>query len=493
MNYHVLGKSLGSILLILGFAMLGCFLLGVAEVWYFKVEGARTDGLFAGAVLAIGFGSLMRYFGAKGSARIMKREAVAIVGLGWTFAAGFGAIPFYLSQNSIGIAGAFFESTSGFTTTGSTVFTEIASLPKGLLLWRSLTQWLGGAGILVLFVALLNQSGVGSKSLFRQESSAPDADSLQARAHDVAVTLWRIYLGLTVLCFLGLWVLSGDHFIALTHALTTVSTGGFSPYNDSVAGFNDPLVEWWIILFMFLGGISFMLMAFVAGGKWQRLYRDNEFFAYGLIIFSSVMIITAVLMTNTDIALPFMEVLRHAAFQVVSIMTTTGYVTQDYDQWPVPTHVVLIILMMVGGCAGSTSGGIKVGRIVLLFKIARQEIIRTFRPNQIFPLRLNGKPVSDFLITQSMLFLGLNGLIIAVATVIVSLLEPHLSSADALSAVIATLFNIGPGLGVVGAVQNFAHLGNTTQLILSFLMLLGRLELFAILTLFVPSLWRRKG
>lgn len=357
-------------------------------------------------------------------------------------------------------------------------------------MWRSLTQWLGGAGILVLFVALLYRSGTGSKSLFRQESSSREGDSFQARTRVVAWTLWRLYLVLSLVCFVGLWVLGGDYYLALTHSLTTVSTGGFSPFNNSVSGFTNPLIEWWIVIFMALGGVSFMLMAFLLNRKWQRWVSDEETKVYLTLLLVATLVVSADLLWFID-GIGVSEALRSAAFQVVSIMTTTGFVTRDYDQWPAFAQVVLVLLMFAGGCAGSTSGGIKVGRFVLLFKVTLQEIRKTIRPQQVFPLSLNGQTVSNSLVLQTLIFFALNGLLIAFGTLFISLMEPHMDATDSFMSIVATLFNIGPGLGAVGAVQNFAHLDGSSLLVLSFYMLLGRLELFAILALFVPGLWRK--
>ncbi len=490
MNYAVVAKALGGILMILGAAMLACFGLGWVEEWLADIEGAAAIGLLFGGLLTFSVGVALRLFGRRGDALPLRKEAILIVGGGWILAGAFGAIPYLFGVMALNPLQAYFESISGFTTTGSTVIGDLSVYPRSLLVWRSLTQWLGGAGILVLFVALLYRSGTGSKSLFRQESSSREGDSFQARTRVVAWTLWRLYLVLSLVCFVGLWVLGGDYYLALTHTMTTVSTGGFSPFNNSVSGFENPLIEWWIVIFMAFGGVSFMLMAFLLNRKWQRWVSDEETKVYLVLLLVATLVVSADLLWFIDgIGVP--EALRSAAFQVVSIMTTTGFVTRDYDQWPAFAQVILVLLMFTGGCAGSTSGGIKVGRFVLLFKVTLQEIRKTIRPQQVFPLSLNGQTVSNSLVLQTLIFFALNGLLIAFGTLFISLMEPHMDAKDSFMSIVATLFNIGPGLGAVGAVQNFAHLDGSSLLVLSFYMLLGRLELFAILALLVPGLWRK--
>ncbi len=490
MNYAAVCRSLGGIVLLIAAGMFLCLVFGWIEGFAGIAERSHSAGMTWGSIAALSGAVILWFAGRNGPREILRKEAVAIVGLGWIAAGFFGALPFWLGGHGLGPAAAWFESVSGFTTTGSTVIVDLHAVPRDLLLWRGMTQWMGGAGILVLFVALLQQSGVGSRSLFRHESSAREEESHLAHARGTAATLWSIYLGLSVVCFLGLWILSGDYFAALTHAFTAVATGGFSPYNGSAAEFGSPAIEWWIMVFMALGGLSFMLMALVLARKWGRVREEEEGRVYLIILGTATAVVAlSVWLARDDLAAA--DAIRGAAFQVISIMTTTGYVTENYDQWPTLARVILLMLMILGGCAGSTAGGIKVGRLILLLKIARQEIIRTFRPAQVFALRLNGRRISPGMVPQTLFFIALNTLLIGAGTAIVALLEPQFGMVDCLGAVVATLFNIGPGFGSVGAVQNFAHLGDATLMFLSVLMLLGRLELFVVLALLVPALWRR--
>lgn len=490
MNFALLSKVLGTLLLLLSLAMTACLGFSLLELKFGLVGSAPRALMISAAVTFIcGFG--LYWFGRHSTREVLRKEAIAIVGLGWLLCGAFGALPYLFTTPALPPAAALFESYSGFTTTGSTVIRDLTLHSHSSLLWRSTTQWLGGMGILVLFVALLSYLGVGSKSLFRHESSASSTDSFHSRIHGTAVVLWRLYIALSLICFLGLLFLGMNLFDALTHAFATMSTGGFSPRNESIAFYNNVWIELWITLFMFLGGVSFVLMAslFVRGGK-NRWATEEETKAYCVILLIATLAIAANIAWGRS-AIPLPDALRQSLFQVVSIMTTTGFATADFDQWPAFSKAILVLLMFIGGCAGSTSGGIKVGRLLLFFKISRQELIAAFRPTQVIPLRLNGQNVSDSLKPQTLFFISLTGVVLAVSTLAVTLLEPQMDIVSSFSATVTTLFNIGPGLGSVGATMNFSTLRPPTHLLLSILMVLGRLELFAILVLFVPSLWRK--
>ncbi|MCP5526182.1 MAG: TrkH family potassium uptake protein [Verrucomicrobiales bacterium] len=489
MNFRLLSKLLGLLLLLLSLTMSLC----LAFAWWdTEHAGGREDvrGLALSAGVTAVAGLVMMILG-RGSGRdILRKEAVAIVGLGWLFCAAFGALPFMLAQPALGPVPAFFEAMSGFTTTGSTVIQDLTRYPAGILMWRAFTQWLGGLGILVLFVALLSSLGVGSKALFQHESSAKHGGGVKARIQDVAARLWQIYLGLSILCWAGLMLLGMNAYEAATHTMTTLSTGGFSTRNESVGAFQSVGIELWLTLFMLLGGISFMLYAWLLRGRWDRWRSEEEAKVFlGILLVATVVIAGDLVWVGRKHA--FLPALRESLFQVVSITTTTGFGSADFDQWPPLSRVLLLVLMAVGGCAGSTAGGVKVSRWVLFFKSVRQEVVRAFRPNQVFSLRLNGQLADETVKLQTVFFIALSGVTVGLGTLIVSTLEPRLGLVDCLSAVMATLFNIGPGLASVGPTQNFAHLGPGTLGFLSLLMLLGRLEFFAVLVLFMPSLWRR--
>ncbi len=489
MNYRLLSKVLGLLLLLLSGMMGLC--LGYA--WWDSdptTQGADVRALAIAAAATAGFGLVMSLLGVRSGRDILRKEAVAVVGLGWLACGAFGALPYVLSQPSLGPVEAFFESMSGFTTTGSTIITDTEAFPHGILMWRALTQWLGGLGILVLFVALLSSLGVGSKALFQHESSAKHGGGVKARIQDVAARLWQIYLGLSVVCCGGLVLLGMNGYEAVTHAMTAISTGGFSTRNESVAGFGSLAIEMWLNLFMVLGGVSFMLYAWLLRGRWDRWKGEEEAKVFlGILAVATLAIAVDLVVIGQRHA--FGQAIRDSLFQVISITTTTGFGTADFDQWPPLSRLLLLLLMAVGGCAGSTAGGIKVGRWLLFFKIVRQEVVRAFRPNQIFSLRLNGHQAEETMKLQTVFFIALAGVTVAVGTLVVSTLEPALGLVDCLSAVMATLFNIGPGLASVGPTENYAHLNPATLGFLTLLMLLGRLEFFAVLVLFMPSLWRR--
>jgi trk system potassium uptake protein len=488
MNYRLLSKILGFILVLLSLAMLFC--LGYAVLFEERRAGMdAVDALWISGAITAFSGAVLLFLGWNSGREILRKEAIAIVGLSWVVAVLFGALPYLLSEPRLGVVAAMFESASGFTTTGATVMDDLNRFPRSLLLWRALTQWLGGLGILVLFVALLTYFGVGSKALFRHESTAKSSEGLRAKIHDVAAILLKIYVAMSVLCCLGLWALGMTFYDALAHTFTAVSTGGFSPRNESIAAYDSLGIELWLVLFMILGGISFMLYAWLLRSRWERWGREEETrFFLGLLAAAVIVIAVDVAWLQPEVSLP--EALRQSVFNVTSIVTTTGYATSDFDRWPPFSKILLLLLMFTGGCAGSTSGGIKVGRWVLFLKIVRAELIASFRPRQVISVRLNGNPAGEELRIQTVFFVALAGLSLGLGTALVSLLEPHLDITSCIGTVAATLFNIGPGFGAVGPAENFAHLSAGTQLLLAFLMLLGRLEFFAVLVLFVPSLWR---
>lgn len=488
MNYRLLSRLFGVLLFFIAGAMLSCLGFGWAsgEI-YTRPDATFSFEVSAGITFLSGFGLL--FLGRGAQQPILRKEAIAIVGLGWMLCGTFGALPYMFCQPSLGFVPALFESMSGFTTTGSTVIPDLNLYPRSILLYRSLTQWLGGMGILVLFVALLSYLGVGSKALFHHESSAKTGGGLQARIHDVALRLWQIYVGISIACFAGLMLLGMSFYDAICHTFATVSTGGFSPYNESIAAFGSLNIELWLTLFMILGSISFMLYAWLLQGDWARWKQDEETRLFLAVVAGATIVLALDLMAvgRHDSG----QALRESLFQVVSIVTTTGFATEDFNRWPAFSNWVLILLMCVGGCAGSTAGGIKVSRWLLFARVIRLEIVSAFRPNQVIALRLNGDTVGESLRLQSVFFVALAAVVAALGTGLVSLLEPMMDLDSSFSATLATLFNIGPGIGMVGPTENFAHLSSPTLALLSLFMLLGRLEFFAVLVLFMPSLWRK--
>ena len=468
--------------------MLGCLAYAIYDQ---EPRFAADRALGFSALLTAATGGLLRWFGRGSSREILRREAIVIVGLGWTLSTLFGALPYMLSTPSLAPAAAIFESASGFTTTGASAIADVEIWPRGLLLWRATSQWLGGMGILVLFVAVLSMAGGGgTKSLFRRESSGKLGEGFAARMRDTAIRLWQIYLGLTAACLVGLLVLGMPVFDAVCHTFTTVSTGGFSTKNASIGYYQSAAIDWWIILFMLLGAVSFMLYAWLLARRWSKWKQDEETRFYLVLLAVVTAAVTGSLLYNAQ-APDFATALRQAAFQVVSIGTTTGFVTSDYDRWSDFTRILIVALMFVGGCAGSTAGGIKVSRLLVFFKNFHRQMIHTFRPNQIVPVRINGVPLSDSYLAEVGFFLALVGFIVALGSLALSVLEPGCDLISSFGAVVATVFNIGPGLGAVGPMCTYAGLGPATHLLLSLLMIMGRLEILVMLALFIPALWRR--
>ncbi|MDF1536472.1 MAG: TrkH family potassium uptake protein [bacterium] len=415
------------------------------------------------------------------------KDGLAVVGLSWLAVSLLGALPFYLSGVTGTFTDAFFETASGFTTTGATILTQVEGLPRGVLFWRSLTHWLGGMGIIVLSVALLPAIGRGAYQLYRAEAPGPTAERLSPRIKGTAKTLWNVYFILSVAEVLLLLMAGMPFFDALCHTFGTMATGGFSTKNASIAAYGGA-VQWIVILFMFLAGCNFLLHYQGLKGRLKSYWHSEEFKAYFIVILVCIALFTVVLGVRGS---GFNEVnLRQSAFQVVSIMTTTGYTTADFNLWPAFLRISLVLLMFVGGCAGSTGGGIKVIRIYVAFKTAFKSIIKAISPNVVMPLKVDSKPVVDAYVMRTAAFIIIYMFLFAAGTVAMTVTE----SADlvtAFSASVACLSNIGPGLGKVGAVENYAWISQPGKWILSFLMLAGRLELYSILILFVPATWRK--
>lgn len=487
MDYRQLSRILGLLLLLQAAAMLGCLAYAIYDQ---EPDFAADRAMGLSAIITAAAGGLLSWCGRGSSGEILRREAIGIVGLGWAASTIFGALPYVMSTPSLPPAAAIFESASGFTTTGASAIADVEIWPRGLLLWRATTQWLGGMGILVLFVAVLTMAGGGSKSLFRRESSAKFSEGFSASMQETAVRLWQIYIGLSALCLFGLIVLGMPVFDAVCHTFATISTGGFSTRNTSIGYYRSAAIDWWLILFMTLGAISFMLYAWLIARRWNRWKQDEETrFYVALLAVVSVAVAGSLLYNRLEE--DWMTALRLATFQIVSISSTTGFVTADYDRWSNFSRILIVAVMFIGGCAGSTAGGVKVSRIVVFFKNFARQLIHTFRPNQIMTVRINGVPLPDNYLAEVGFFLALVGFIVALGSLAVAVLEPQFDLISSFGAVIATLFNTGPGLGAVGPACTYAGLSPATHLLLSVLMIMGRLEIYAVLVLFVPGLWRR--
>jgi len=415
------------------------------------------------------------------------REGYGIVAFAWAAIAVFGALPYLLTGSIPGIVPAIFESMSGFTTTGASVVTEIEALPHGVLFWRSFTQWLGGMGIIVLAIAILPFLGVGGMQLFRAEVPGPTPERLQPRVTQTAKLLWAVYFGLTVLQAL-LYLLGGmDLFDAVTHAFTTLSTGGFSTRNASMAAFTSPYVQWVTIAFMYLAGINFALHFRAAAGKFEY-HRDVEWRFFTLVVLVVGLVVSVVnLVSGSGSGLE--STLRAGFFQVVSIVTSTGFVSEDYALWVPAAQVLLFGLFFVGGMAGSTSGGVKTIRVLLILKQTWMELRKHLHPKAILLARVGRRVVKEDVLANVIGFFVLYLLLAMVGTVALAFLGLDLLSA--IGASLATIGNVGPGWGAVGPVENYGGLGSPALGLLTFLMLVGRLEIYTVLLLLMPETWRR--
>ena len=458
-------------------------------------------GILNAGIVTVFVGLLLYFFNKPTSTNIHKKEGYLIVTLGWLTLSLTGMLPYLFSGTIPNLTNAFFETLSGYSTTGSSILTDVESMPKGILFWRSATHWIGGMGIIVLTVAILPLLGIGGMQLFMAEAPGPSADKLHPRITDTAKRLWLIYVILTFSEFFLLKFAGMSWFDAINHAMATVSTGGFSTKNASVSYWNSmPLVQYIIIFFMFVAGTNFVLTYFAIKGKIRKVIESEEFKYYvGGLLSITVLIVLIILFFHDEtlhstIAHPEVlgtteSAIRHALFQVTSIITTTGFVTADFTMWSFFATGIFFALFFVGGSAGSTSGGIKIVRHIVMLKNSFLEFKKTLHPNAIIPVRYNKKPVSETIVFNILSFFVIYMLIFMISSVILTFLGLDFTSA--LGAAASSLGNIGPAIGSVSPVNNFAHLSDGAKWFCSFLMLIGRLELFTVLILFSPFFWRK--
>lgn len=481
MNLAVLFRVLGALGVFLAAVLLFPLPLSIADG-----DGAHV-GLLGAAAVALAGGAVGILATRRGRPELSHREGFAVVTLGWVLFGVIGALPYYFSGAIPTLVDAVFESFSGFTTTGSTILTDIEGLPRSLLLWRALTHWLGGMGIIVLSLAILPMLGVGGMQLFRAEVPGPTADRLSPRIQDTAKLLWGVYVGLTAVEVVLLMFGGMDWFDAVCHAFATLATGGFSTRNASVGAFGSAYIDYVITLFMFLAGMNFALHYALLSGKAHKVLRNEELRVYTGI----ALVATAVLMAANwgGVYENFADNLRYSLFQAVSILTTTGFGTADYEVWPMLCQVLLVLLMFVGGSAGSTGGGLKVSRLLLIAKHAGVQVWSLLHPRGVRRVKLDGRAVPDGILQG---ILGLFALyLVVVGGGSLGMAALGVEPVTAVAAVISCVGNIGPGLGSVGPTENFAHLPQAAKLLLSFCMLLGRLEIFTVIAVFFPSAWRK--
>lgn len=480
-NYRVIINILGIFLMLNGGFMLTCIPFSL----YYQ-DGALWS-ITGSAALTAASGFLMWLFTNKNLKKeLKKRDGYLVVTGGWLMMSLFGSLPYILSGSIPNLTDAFFETISGFSTTGATILTDIEAVSEGILFWRSLTQWIGGMGIIVLTVAILPILGIGGMQLFVAEAPGISPDKLQPRIKETAKRLWLIYLGFTVIEMGLLWAGGMTFFDAINHSLTTMATGGFSTKNASIAYFTSPYIQYVIILFMFLAGTNFTMTYFALHGRFRKVIRNDEFRFYSGFC---IMISLVVGLVIYGLGLDHLELaLREALFQVVSIITTTGYITADYTAWTPFITVLFFVMLFFGASAGSTSGGVKIVRHIILIKNSILELKRQLHPNAVIPVRYNGKAVSSDITYNILAFIMIYIFIFAVGSIIMGVLGSDFITA--IGAVATCLGNIGPGIGSVGPVDNFASISAPGKWLLSFLMLLGRLELFTVLILFTPYFWK---
>jgi len=418
---------------------------------------------------------------------ISQREGMAIVSMGWISVSLFGALPFFLNGTLIAFTDAFFESVSGFTTTGASVLTNIEIVPQSILFWRSFIQWLGGMGIIVLSLAILPFLGVGGMQLYKAEVPTPVPDKLKPRIRDTAMLLWKVYSLMSLLQVVFLIFGGMSLFDALCHTFTTMPTGGFSTKNASIAHYNNLYVDIVIIVFMILAGINFSLHYQVLRGKPLAFWRDSEcrFFLISTLLF--MILVSFNIYRNPYEGIG--DAFRYGSFQVASIVTTTGFTTVDYEKWPVFSQFILLILMFLGASAGSTGGGVKSLRVMLFFKYCGRELFYLVHPRAVTHVKIGGKVVPEDVIRSVMGFLGLYVGIFVVSSLLLSALGVDLVTS--IGATAATLGNVGPGLGLVGPIDNYANIPYLGKWLLSWCMLLGRLEIYTLIIFFAPAFWRK--
>jgi len=483
MNLGAVLNTIGTLLLFLAATMLAPL---AWAIWYWQEGDALSFFLSILTTAAIGAACFLKTRHHQ-KEMLGHKEAFAVVSLGWTIIGLFGALPYIFHGTFTNPVDAIFESISGFTTTGASVLSEIEGTPHGILFWRSLTHWLGGMGIIVLVLAVLPFLGVGGMQLFKAEAPGPVADRLHPRVSQTAKSLWKVYVLFSVVEAILLWLGPMDLFESLCHTFGTMATGGFSTRNQSIGAFDSAYVEGVIIVFMFLAGCSFTLHYGAFRGNLRGYFKDTQFLVYlGMTLFGVLALTILTRAANYD---SFSEALRASLFQTVSILTTTGYGTEDFDAWLPVARILLVTMMIIGGCAGSTSGGVKTIRAMIFHKSGTREIRQLIHPRAVIPMKIGGTPVKQDVVRGVMAFFALYILCASVAMLIMSALVPDIVTA--VSSVISMLGNIGPGLGDVGPAMNYAGIPSVGKLVLTLCMLLGRLEIYTVLILFSPEFWRR--
>jgi len=479
-NFKTVFFAIGVLLIILGAFMLIPFLVGL-------IYDEKNITFLSSAFVTIFIGILLLLTNLEESRKLNLQQAFLLTTLSWLSIAIFGSLPFLLSNLNLSIVDAFFESMSGITTTGSTIITDLDNAPKGILIWRAILQWLGGIGVIVMAIAVLPLLNVGGMQLFRMESSE-STEKILPKARAVTLMISTIYITLTLTCALAYWAFGMNVFDSIAHSMTTIATGGFSTYSDSIGHFKNPKIEIVSIIFIILGSLPFIAyIKFIKGNK-KIFFKDSQIKALIYVLFFSILIIF-IYLSFINNGNGFLENLRISTFNIVSILSGTGYVTTDFSLWGKFPLVFFLFLMFIGGCAGSTTCGIKIFRFQILGKFILNQIKKIVYPNGVFSMRYNNEKISNTFMYSIITFIFLYFFIFFILSALLSL--NGLDFVTAISGSASAISNVGPGLGnIIGPDGNFYELPDFSKLSLSLGMLLGRLELFAVLVLFFPSFWK---
>ena len=480
-NFKTIIRIIGILLLLETVMFLVC-----SSVSFYYRESDMLDFWKAGGITA-GIGLLLAALGKGGERQLTRRDGYVLVSFAWVAFSLFGMLPFYIGGYIPDIADAFFETMSGFSSTGATILDDIESLPHGILFWRSMTQWIGGLGIIMFTIAVLPIFGVSGLQVFAAEASGPTHDKVHPRIGITAKWIWSIYTGITTLLVCLLMLGGMDWFDSICHAFATTGTGGFSTKQASVAYYNSPYIEYVISIFMFISGINFTLVLLFVNRKFKKFIGNAELKFY----FGSVVLFTAVIAIVLYYTSPMgmEESFRKSLFQVISLHTSTGFATDDYMQWSPVLWGLLTIIMLMGACAGSTTGGLKCIRMVILTKVSRNEFKHILHPNAILPVRINKQVISPSIVSTVLAFCFIYISIIVIGTLLMMAMGD--GAEESMGCVISSIGNMGPGLGETGPAYSWNALPDAAKWLLSFLMLLGRLELFTVLLLFTPDFWKR--
>lgn len=480
MNFSMVLRNLGVVVICEAMAMMPSLFVAI-------IYGEGDSKAFLYAILImLGFGVIFTRLKPVNK-KLYPRDGFAIVAIGWLLISFFGALPFTFSGAIPSLIDSFFEASSGFTTTGASILTKIEGLPHGILFWRSFTHWVGGMGVLVLALAVLPSVGATTLHIMKAESPGPTPGKLVPKVKETAKILYKIYIVITIIEIILLVIAGMPLFDSMVHTFGTVGTGGFSIRNQSIGAYNNVYIEVIITFFMFMCGVNFSLYYKALKGGIKSIFKDEEFRLYSSIVIVSIILI--MFNINGTIFKSLFESLRHSSFQVVSVITTTGYATTNFDIWPVFSKMILLLLMFIGGCAGSTGGAIKNIRILLLFRVMKRELLKIIHPRGIYCVRFDGKKVDEETLSEVLAFFFMYIFIYVASVLIVSLDGKDIVTT--ISSVAATLGNIGPGLGMVGPVGNFSSFSPISKIVLSMCMIIGRLEIYPILLLVVPNFWKK--